>query len=286
MAPTLHDEMARATDAAHIDTEALVSSARRRGLAIRRRRQALSTIGGLGVAGAAAALVLAVVPGTGDDAPRAADRSAASSGTGAAPSSTAGGFAATPTSPFTGRSTAAALLYAVQQQSPGGRATDVRWQGPGDVGGETYAVFRFTPTDSGTPGEVGINVQPGMATEVGDTCTPSFMHDCTVRALPDGSTLRTYDDLSGKDRAGIRRVAELLRPDGVRVIASASNGLDVTENDEQVTRGDPVLDLDQLRAIVTQPWWGPELPAYFTRTGAGLTGVGLSSDASSPTPVS
>jgi hypothetical protein len=274
MSPSLHDEMARATANARIDADELVTAARRRGLAIRRRRQALATIGTLGVAGAVAALVVTFAPAGNHD------QVAGPAGT---VSVLPSGFSPTPTAAFTGRSTAAALLYAVQQQSPGGRSADFRWQDPGRDQGETYAVFRFTPAGSNAPGEVGINVQPGMAGDVGNDCSQRFMHHCTIHTLPDGSRLRTYDDLSGKDPAGIRRVAELLRPDGVRVIASASNGLDVTENDEQIDRAAPVLDTRQLSAIVGATWWGPRLPAYFERVGSELTGEGIPSGTSEAT---
>lgn len=277
MTPTLRDAMERATDAARIDPDALVTTARRHGLAIRRRRQALATLGTLGVAGAAAAMVLTLAPGGGGFAHVAGPAGSVA----VLPS----GFSPTPTSPFTGRTTAAALLYSAQKQAPDARTADFRWQDPGAVAGETYAMFRLTPAGSDKPGEVGINVQPGMAGDVGKSCEPSYMDHCKTVTKPNGSILRTYDDLSGKDPAGIRRVAELLRPDGVRVVAYASNGLDVTENDEQITQTDPVLGFDQLSAIVSQSWWGPELPTYFTAIGHELTGEGIPTGSAEATAV-
>jgi hypothetical protein len=95
------------------------------------------------------------------------------------------------------------------------------------------------------------------------------MEGCTTSNLADGSRLVTYDDRSDYgDRKGIRRVVELYRPDQVRLVVSASNGYDVTERDERVTRSEPVLTTAQLEAIVEQPWWGPDLPARFTELGA------------------
>jgi hypothetical protein len=275
MAPTLHEEMARATDAARIDTDALVRSARRRGLAIRRRRQALATIGTLGVAGAAAALVVALAPGgtqpTGHDP--------------ATPAST--GFAPTPTAPFTGRTTAAALEYAVEQVAAG-EAAHVQWQDPVGDFPETFATFRFRPADGGDAGEIGINVQPGFtgtAAQDVSRCA-DWMRHCTVRTGADGSVLVTYEEVSDHDARGIRRVASLLRADHVRVVVSASNGIDVTGREEQVTRDEPVLDAAQLGTIVTQPWWGPQLPASFTGPGARLHGAAIpgTAVAGEPTP--
>src|SRR5699024_2030725 len=102
MTPTLRDAMEHATETARIDSDALVASARRHGLAIRRRRQALATLGTLGVAGAAAAIVLTLAPGSGGF-----DRVAGPAG---AVQVLPSGFSPTPTAPFTGRTTAAALL--------------------------------------------------------------------------------------------------------------------------------------------------------------------------------
>jgi hypothetical protein len=107
------------------------------------------------------------------------------------------------------------------------------------------------------------------------------MDRCVSTRLPDGSRLTTYDDLSSRSD-GIRRVVELYRPDvDFRLVVSASNGIDVTERDEQIARADPVLTTEDLVAIATQPWWGATLPRYFTAQGAGL---GDYSDRSSSTP--
>jgi hypothetical protein len=54
------------------------------------------------------------------------------------------------------------------------------------------------------------------------------------------------------------------------VVASASNGHDVTELAAKITRQDPVLTTAQLVVVVRQPWWGTALPHYFTTRGAEL----------------
>lgn len=263
----LRAAMADAVAPAHPDTDRLVTTARRQGLGIRRRRQALGT---LGMAAAIGLAVLAPNVVAGDHGGRSEDATRV----GNSPA----GLDTQDTSPITGRSTAAALLYAVGLGASG-TADHVRGQGGGD-GPDTYAVVRFTPTGAQTTGEIGINVQhygdlvsktsAGSGDKLGECL--AFMDNCVKTALPDGSRLLTYDDRSAyHGQRGLRRVAELYRPDGVRVVTSASNGFDITERDEQVTTDEPVLTLDQLVAIDRQPWWGPELPTYFATQGEALT---------------
>lgn len=262
----LREAMAAAVAPAAPDTDLLVSAARRRGLGIRRRRQAL---GAVGVAAALAVAVAAPLTIAGDHGGRSDQMSV-----GTQPAT----FDVHDTSPFTGRSAAAALLYAVGLTATGD-GTDFRGAADTSDHPEAYTIFRFTPSGSETAGEIAINVQPDWVREdakPGDQphtggCDSSFMTRCTFTTLADGSRLTTYDDLSGHTPGGIRRVAELYRPsDNVRVIASATNGDDVTELDEKITRADPVLTTEQLVAVVTQPWWGPELPTYFTEQGKAL----------------
>lgn len=265
---TLRAAMAEAVAPAHADTDRLVSTARRRGLGIRRRRQAL------GAVGVAAALTLAVsVPtllaGSGGARPM------ATATTDVSRSSQA--FDPTPVDPLTGRAAAAALLYAVRQEAQGA-VSDVR--GAVDSGPQAgaYVVFRFTPQGSRSSGEVAINVDPNYVPDLkaGEKAPAyvrlcqSYMKQCTATSRPDGSTLLTYDDRSSYGSGGVRRVAWLYRPDNVRLVVSASNGYDVTERGETVTGTEPVLTTEQLVAVVTQPWWGPRLPAYFTLQGAEL----------------
>jgi len=264
----LRSAMADAVAPATPDTDRLVSLARRRGMGIRRRRQAL------GAVGIAAAVALAVVAPT----VVAGDHGATSDDSilvGTQPRS----FGDGPLYSLSGRSTAAALLYAVGLETRG-TATDIR--GAEDTGKypTSYVIFRFTPEGSETTGEVAINLDSGFtygSTKPGSEersrigrCDETYMKQCTSTRLPDGSRLTTYDDLSSHD-GGVRRVASVYRPDvDLRVLVSASNGIDVTELDEQITRTDPVLTSDQLVAIATQSWWGAKLPAYFTEQGAKL----------------
>jgi hypothetical protein len=283
----LRSAMAAAVAPTASDADQLVALARRRGLAIRRRRQALAAVG---VAATVGAIALAPSLVAGDHGTQ--GRTSVMVGT------TTTSLDTSSTAPFSGRSTAAALLYAVGLEARGS-ATGFHGSATDRDMAESYAFFTFTPQGSSTAGQVAINVQTDWAqgpakngdqprTEVG-RCQ-SFMTQCTSTRLADGSTLTTYDDDSTHGSRGIRRVASLYRPaDDTRIVVSASNGFDVTELDEQVNGDEPVLGTGQLVAVATQPWWGRRLPAYFTAQGDRLddfTGIDdLAATASaSPTP--
>lgn len=264
----LRSAMADAVATAHPDTDRLVADARRRGLGIRRRRQAL---GAVGVAAAVAVAVTAPTLVAGDH--------GSSGDRGTLVGSQPRGLDTSRTEPLTGRSTAAALLYAVGLEARG-EASDIRGAADPAPYAESYVIFRFTPEGDRVAGEVAVNVQPRFAGGGVDKAgadarakagqCESFMRHCRAITLPDGSRLTTYDDPSSYS-SGLRRVASLYRPDtDFRVIASATNGYDITERAEKVTRAEPVLTTDQLVSVVTQPWWGPRLPAPFTAQGAKL----------------
>lgn len=286
----LRSAMAEAVGSAVPDTDQLVRTARRRGMGIRRRRQAL---GAVGVAAALAVATGAPMLVAGDRATNASVADSVSVG------SVAQTFDPGQTSPITGRSTAAALLYAVGLEATG-TATDFRGQGTGEAvdGGlvMTYGVFRYTPSGSAAAGEVGVNVQylpPKTQAEPGKwprmTCDDPYLEQCRVTTLADGSVLRTSLQRSTHgDRTGLMWTADLHRADHLRVVAYASNGSDITERDEKPTRRDTVLTVDQLSSIVTQAWWGPRVPTYFAEQGDKLhpfVGVGGAVDANaSPSP--
>ena len=285
----LRSAMAEAVAPAHADMDHLVAAARRRGMGIRRRRQALRAVG---VAAALATVMLAPSVVAGDREQVRGPATAGAAGTDPVTLDT------TTTDPFDGRSTAAALLYAVGLAEEG-TATGFHGQGDPAVFGETYAYFRFTPSGSETAGEVAINVQPnffGSTVKPGDApaertaACQSWMQHCSSSLLPDGSRLTSYDDRSGHgDKRGVRRVVSLYRTDGVRLLASASNGYDVTEKDERITRDDPVLTTDQLTTVVEQAWWGARLPHVFTEQGNDLqpyTQIGHEDAVATATPSS
>ena len=82
--------------------------------------------------------------------------------------------------------------------------------------------------------------------------------------LADGSLLRTYAEHTPAAEGGIgeRLVAEHLT-DQLRVVASATNGFEGSGNHWDITRPQAVLSIDQLATVVTQEWWGFDLPAEF-----------------------
>lgn len=264
----LHDQMNHAVADITADAGALVTQARKRGLGMRRRRQVLSTVGAAAAVAAIVGGALALQPG--GDTSR--ETGAATDPTGSSSATTQSGG----TVPLTGRATAAALMAAVDEVADGA-FSDFSGQDPypsSDTGLQSYAQFRLTPDGEGF-GVVGVNVQPLSILDLRDcaegdktcekeirpaayTCDHEFMHDCEATVLPNGDTLRTYRD----DVTGIRLVAELLSPEReLRVLASATNGLDLPNSQWDTKRPDAVLTIDQLSDVVSQPWWGFELPA-------------------------
>lgn len=267
----LHDQMNDAVADITADTGALMTSARKRGLGMRRRRQALGTVGAAAAVAAIVGGALALQPGgdTSRESGAATDPTASSAAT-----SPAGG-----TVPLSGRATAAALMAAVDEVADG-TFSDFTGQDPyppGDGGAQSYAEFRLTPDGEGF-GVVGVNIQPLSILDERDcpadpegakkcekrvrpsayACDQAFMRECESTVLPNGDTLRTYRD----DVTGIRLVAELLSPEReLRVVASATNGLDLPNSKWDTKRPDAVLTVDQLSDVVSQPWWGFQLPA-------------------------
>ena len=157
-----------------------------------------------------------------------------------------------------------------------GTASDFAGQGPvredGYSSPDTYGEFAFSPADGTGEGEVGVNVQHpsiladtqrGIGAREGFVCL-EWMETCQVTTLADGSLLRTYAELTSAVGGGTgeRLVAERLT-DRVRVVASATNGFEEAANHWDITRPHAVLSTAELTAVVSQPWWGFELPAEF-----------------------
>ncbi|MGI9155026.1 MAG: hypothetical protein ACR2FG_00055 [Marmoricola sp.] len=71
------------------------------------------------------------------------------------------------------------------------------------------------------------------------------------------------------DGVGIRRFAEMKRSDGTLVTASSTNGFElVRQFDWDITRPEQALSYAQLEAVVSEPWWGAQLPTYLLDQGA------------------
>ena len=263
----LRDRMHDTVSHHHIDLDSLAARARSQGASLRRRRQAvagsaLAVVAIVATTGVAGAVLLADRPSEHQVMPPAAT----DSGPPPAPP-------AADTTPATGRTTVAALYAAVTDVVPG-TATDFKGQGPSTQVADryTYGVLAFSPADASGEGEIGINVQPasilddadrGLTARQGFVCV-DWMESCEVSTLPDGSLLRTYamHTPAVGGGTGERLTAERLTGQ-LRVVASATNGFEGAGNHWDITRPEAVLSIDQLTTVVTQKWWGFELPAEF-----------------------
>lgn len=255
----LHDHMQRAVDGAEPDLDRLSRVARAQGTRLRRRRQGVTALGAM-----AAVSVLAVGVGL----------SAGGQPGGQRAADPAGGPAASPgatsdlsrTAPLTGRGATAALAHVVASLEDG-TASGFRGQGT-PAHHESYSELQWDDGGGGVS-VIGLNVQPGMRHE---TSCRSVVAWCSVRKDENG-TLTTYEEHTPvAEGVGIRRVAELVRADGVRVVVSSSNGHDLPRSQWDLTRPQPALTTEQLVRIVRQPWWGAELPARFDEQGEALEG--------------
>ncbi|MEV4512301.1 hypothetical protein AB0K00_25465 [Dactylosporangium sp. NPDC049525] len=86
----------------------------------------------------------------------------------------------------------------------------------------------------------------------GTTCTATTLADGTLVVLTDGPS-----EDAGHDRIKLR-MADIYRPDGVRVVVGTWNA--VHEKTNTATRAEPPLTTQQLQAIATDPAW-PAKPA-------------------------
>lgn len=269
----LHDSMQQAVDDVDIDLDRLARVSRAQGTRLIRRRN------GVALVGAAATALGAFVIGT------------AALETGSPSSAPSTGQAAersesldlADTGRITGRGAAAGLRFAVSQLEDG---TAIKFSGqdpnPGDD--NVGASGRFEWLEPNAPGIsiVGINVQTGP--DVADyvpQCTPLFggvpqepLDHCHTEQFADGSRVMTYaEHQQVSDGVGIRRTAELMRPDGTLITAFSTNGYElVKEYDWDITRPAPGLTFNQLTDIVSQPWWGAQLPADLLAQGRDLDG--------------
>lgn len=257
----LYDTMEDAVADIDADLPSLAAASRQHGLAIRRRRRALATIGTAAAASVLAATAWAVLPGDG-----APDSTVATDTTPPAVVTQLSGAL----EPITDRGTAAALANAIDDVANG---TFNRFQG--DVSDdEAMAALLFLPaTGAGPAGQVMVNLQP-LNNTVGKppyTCDQDYLTGCKVRTLTNGDTLRTYRD-DGDTEFGAdsqRTVAEVLSPERrLRVVVFAMNTNPWADGSY---RDRTVLDIDQLTEIATRPWWSrTELPAEYIDAGKQL----------------
>ena len=258
----LRDHMHDTVDHEHTDLAALTSHARVRGAKLRRRHRlaaagsALAVVAVLGAGAMAASGLLpdaSVVP---QDVP------VADHGVKPKPAHRA------PAPAATGRSTVAALYAAVTDVVPG-TGSKFAGQASTEHSADIYGELAFTPADGSGAGLVGINIQDKsiIAEQIAGerlVCL-AWMEACQASTLPDGSLLRTYAEHSAAVNGGTgeRLVAERVVGQ-VRVVASATNGFELPANEWDITRSDAVLSTQQLTTVVSQPWWGSELPGEYS----------------------
>jgi hypothetical protein len=260
----LHDLMHRDVRELNPDLTALTIAARRQGLSIRRRRQALSTVGAAGIVAVIAVAATQLPWATGDTRTPAATAPASVQPSPTPPLEVPG------TAVLTGEGTAAGLRYALESMAEG-RSTDFAGQ-PSDVNvsGDSFGELRWHPADGSGFSDVGLNVQPGFDEDI-YRCE-DWQRACTL-TRSGGATLMTYEEVTGTAGGnGIRVVSDLLRVDGVRVVASATNGEDLPSNKWRITRPRPAFTAEELTRVVSQPWWGPRLPAGLQQAGKALPG--------------
>ena len=272
----LHDTF----DHEHTDVVLLAERAKSQGARLRRRRRLSVATGSLAVAAVLAAGVASatqLLPGPPE-------------------ASLVTGFAAQgeATVPVTTRSLTAALQAGVAEVADGtasefegfltyAGAAKVHDPLVDDKERDSYqASFTFAPAD-GSPGatvsavladKAGMDDNKTTAEDNFTTCIEDLDEDCQVTTLPDGSLLKTYvrhSIGSTGQRAYEILTAERMVGDTV-VRVEATNGGELTEAGNVVTRPHPTLSVDQLTEIVSQPWWGYDLPQEFADAGADLPG--------------
>ena len=261
----LHESLDDAVADVFADLPAIAESSRRRGLAIRRRRRAMGSVGATAAAAALAIGAYALAPGAADQ-----GRDVVADG----PTSIYAGSLSGQTAPSTGRGAAAALASAVDHVADG---TFEGFQGAvyDHEAFEAFAAFRFLPrSGSGPAGLVMVNLQPlGMAGGAPYTCDQVVHHgllDCRTWQLPNGDTVRTYRDHDSEMGAGSERLAvEVISPGRrLRLVVSALN---TNPHADGEVREAPVLTTDQLVEVATQPWWQrKDLPQEYVAAGERL----------------
>lgn len=94
---------------------------------------------------------------------------------------------------------------------------------------------------------IGVNMQAGF--------TPMPCRDtvsCTESTLPDGTKVQVAEVVNDKDGSAKVYTAEAVRPDGRRVVVRLVNA---NSEAAKATRTTPLLTLDQLKALATDPRW-------------------------------
>lgn len=114
----------------------------------------------------------------------------------------------------------------------------------------------FVMDDGKGKSAVGINVQPKMAEELAGRMTCAALQitvtSCTEQVLPAGHKLLLTKRPSEKGGKAVVWGAELLRPDGLRIVVTSVNSYSEAA---APTRTEPALDLDRLMAVAIDERW-------------------------------
>ncbi|MFG2824302.1 hypothetical protein ACGFX4_33340 [Kitasatospora sp. NPDC048365] len=214
----------------------------RRGRRSRRLRTLTRTVTAAGAVALACTTGIALAPGgatTPTPAPPAAHSTSAPAPATSSPSPTA-----TP-------ATADQALDLLRSKLPGTLRLSLPWTaGPPPKGlpGAYRIAAAYTVTDGSRTGSVRIEI----ARAAPRTADPCPIPDCTVTALPDGSQLTVYLPTVG-DLQDWR--AELRRPDGTFITASAGNIPGPGDKRRDPYPNSPLLDGAQLTALAQDPVW-------------------------------
>ena len=252
--PVEHDEEqfeGRLSDALHdagdrfdADRTALVAAGLTRGRRLRLRRRAAVAGGVAGVAlvGVGGALL---VPWGGSSAPQ-----PPSSGVAEQPSGT----------PAPAPVTARELIATLEKLLPEGKVSAQEARGAADEPVPAYV--RLVHDDGKGPAAVGVSlnrIEPGsdQARQTTDCPDKALVpHDsCVSTRLSDGSLLKLFQGYEYPDRRVDTKLwsADLLTPTGQHISVSEWNA--AAEKDAPVSRSEPPLSTDRLKALVTAEVW-------------------------------
>lgn len=279
---TLHDQLHDAVADVTTDLASLAAAARREGLARRRLRRGLATVGTVAAALTVGALASTVVPGATDGVTVLDVTSSPTATASATPAPMA------EQTRLTGRSAAAILIDLVGAQVPAAVEND----SIGGSGGVAYAdadgnVVLTAAQNSGAyaelrvvgPGDealLAVNVDPLAAFAQAGRCATTDLPDCRERRLANGDLLVTYTDDQVDKPDEVRRVATLFsQARGVRVVVGSTVAPGATNP----------MSVDQLAEVATDPVWSLTVPSEYADQGAALTSYSWLLDMGAATPV-
>lgn len=258
---SIREQMTSAVENADIDLSRLTTVARTQGTRAIRRRRAASV-------GAVVAVALTIGVGATSLVSQDQQGNTANSGPGLA-AQPAGAPDMSVTVPATGPGAAAALRYAVQDNTDG---SSMGYFSQGPYGDEFNLTggFAFTSASTGVTSYMQVHITTSNDIPTGSLCT--FMtRRCEQSNLPDGSVLVTSQTARASDPGALIRDATVWRPDGTSVSVSNSTGQDIPGSaDWGRLSQTPSFTFQQLADIAQEPWWGSSLPATFVDEGDDL----------------